>query len=171
MIQVESELELAAPLERVWQALTEFASYPDWNPNLALRGTPGVERHIECSFRWFTGGKNIWTSVMVIAWEPARTFSWRFRIGKFLSLEESYSLRSDGRNTVLRHSYGVEGLFVKFVRGRIMRKLNLLLLASDKGLCAYLASYGRTSTPVPARTPGDSRASRRRARRMRSGRT
>jgi hypothetical protein len=30
--EVFSEIEIQAPPERVWQMLTDFASYPDWNP-------------------------------------------------------------------------------------------------------------------------------------------
>ncbi len=32
MKEVFSEIEIQAPAERVWQVLTDFASYPDWNP-------------------------------------------------------------------------------------------------------------------------------------------
>ena len=32
MKEVFSEIEIEAPAERVWQALTDFASYPKWNP-------------------------------------------------------------------------------------------------------------------------------------------
>jgi len=30
--EVFSEIEIQAPTERVWQVLTDFASYPNWNP-------------------------------------------------------------------------------------------------------------------------------------------
>ena len=31
MKEVFSEIEIQAPAERVWQALTDFDSYPSWN--------------------------------------------------------------------------------------------------------------------------------------------
>jgi hypothetical protein len=30
--EVFSEIEIQAPAERIWQVLTDFASYPEWNP-------------------------------------------------------------------------------------------------------------------------------------------
>ena len=30
--QLESEVEVQASPERVWEVLTDFAAYPDWNP-------------------------------------------------------------------------------------------------------------------------------------------
>ncbi|HKO85819.1 MAG TPA: SRPBCC family protein, partial [Actinomycetota bacterium] len=30
--QLESEVEVQASPERVWEVLTNFAAYPDWNP-------------------------------------------------------------------------------------------------------------------------------------------
>ncbi len=32
MKEVFSEVEIQAPAERIWQVLTDFASYPEWNP-------------------------------------------------------------------------------------------------------------------------------------------
>ena len=32
MKEVFSEIEIQAPAERIWQVLTDFASYPEWNP-------------------------------------------------------------------------------------------------------------------------------------------
>jgi hypothetical protein len=30
--ELHSQIEIAAPAERVWQVLTDFAAYPEWNP-------------------------------------------------------------------------------------------------------------------------------------------
>ena len=30
--ELHSEIEINAPVERVWEVLTDFASYPRWNP-------------------------------------------------------------------------------------------------------------------------------------------
>ena len=31
---LSTEIEIAAPVESVWRTLTDFASYPEWNPFL-----------------------------------------------------------------------------------------------------------------------------------------
>lgn len=39
--RLESEIDIAAPAERVWAILTDFPAYPDWNPFVrAIRGKP-----------------------------------------------------------------------------------------------------------------------------------
>lgn len=36
--QLESEVEVQASPERVWEVLTDFAAYPDWNPFIVQAG-------------------------------------------------------------------------------------------------------------------------------------
>ena len=41
MKEVFSEIDIQAPAERVWQVLTDFASYPEWNPFIRrINGEP-----------------------------------------------------------------------------------------------------------------------------------
>lgn len=42
MKELHSEIEINAPAQRVWEALTDFASYPQWNP--FIRRASGVPR-------------------------------------------------------------------------------------------------------------------------------
>ena len=32
MKELRSQIEIEAPADRVWQVLTDFATYPEWNP-------------------------------------------------------------------------------------------------------------------------------------------
>lgn len=44
MKKLHSEIEIDAPAERVWRLLTDFASYPEWNPfirSISGQPTPG----------------------------------------------------------------------------------------------------------------------------------
>lgn len=40
--QVRSQAELPAPVERVWEVLTDFASFPTWNPFIRSASGPLV---------------------------------------------------------------------------------------------------------------------------------
>jgi len=40
-MQLRTEIEIAAPPEKVWKVLTDFAAYPEWNPFIvSVRGKP-----------------------------------------------------------------------------------------------------------------------------------
>lgn len=152
MLQVESVLQLPAPRQRVWQALTDFPRYPEWNANVRLRGAAGPEGHLDCSFGMFPGSRKIWTSATVTRWEPPRTFAWSLRVGALLSFEETYTVAVQRGATSVRHTLGCGGLLVKLA-GRLMRKrLNLLLLASDEGLRRHLTAQVRAPARKSARS-------------------
>ena len=43
MKEIKGSVEINAPLERVWQAITDFKSYPEWNPWITrMDGDPKV---------------------------------------------------------------------------------------------------------------------------------
>jgi hypothetical protein len=48
MKELRTEIEIAAPPERVWTVLIDFDSYPDWNPFIRrITGQPAVGSRLE----------------------------------------------------------------------------------------------------------------------------
>ena len=48
MRELHTEIEIAAPPERVWAVLTDFGSYPEWNPFIRqISGHPAVGSHLD----------------------------------------------------------------------------------------------------------------------------
>lgn len=46
--EIRTEIKIEAPADRVWEVLTDFAHYPDWNPFIKyLKGTPAEGARIE----------------------------------------------------------------------------------------------------------------------------
>jgi uncharacterized protein YndB with AHSA1/START domain len=46
--ELHSEIEINAPAERVWEVLTDFASYPKWNPFITrISGEPTTGERLE----------------------------------------------------------------------------------------------------------------------------
>lgn len=43
MNEIRTEIIINAPKEKIWKILTDFASYPEWNPFIvSINGTPGL---------------------------------------------------------------------------------------------------------------------------------
>jgi uncharacterized protein YndB with AHSA1/START domain len=46
--ELQTEIDIAAPAERVWRILTDFDAYPDWNPFIRkIQGRPEPSGKLE----------------------------------------------------------------------------------------------------------------------------
>lgn len=76
MKELHSEIEIQASAEQVWQLLTDFASFPQWNPFMRRasgEATPGaqLEVHIQPS-----GARGMTFKPTVLKAEPGRELRW-----------------------------------------------------------------------------------------------
>ena len=126
-ISVRTELEIDATPERVWEVVTDLASYPDWNP--VMRWMKGEARPDgTLRFRIEIGGlPPLVLSARVCACTPARELAWSggpkaaFNGMHYLRLSPAGSGR-----TLLVHGEDfsgalVRGAFRRFVLPRIER--------------------------------------------------
>ncbi len=75
-VRSSAEIEIAAPPQAVWDVLTRFQNWPNWNPevkSMSFAGplAPGSE------FRWKAGPGTIVSTLGRI--EPPRYIAWRGR--------------------------------------------------------------------------------------------
>ncbi len=76
MKELHSEIEIAASAERVWDILTDFASYPQWNPfirNISGQPTPGERLEVRLEP---PGGRAMTFKPKVLNAEPNRELRW-----------------------------------------------------------------------------------------------
>jgi len=76
MKELRSEIEIQAPAERVWQLLTDFPSFPQWNPFIRkasgnIRVGERLEVHIQPS-----GASGMTFRPAVLKAEPNRELRW-----------------------------------------------------------------------------------------------
>jgi|SRR5829696_763064 len=76
MKELHSQIEIAASAERVWDILTDFASYPQWNPFIRrisgeLKAGERLEVRLEPP-----GGRGITLRPTVLRAEPNRELRW-----------------------------------------------------------------------------------------------
>jgi hypothetical protein len=76
MKELHSEIEIDASAELVWGVLTDFASYPEWNPFVRkISGEPKVGERLEVRIEP-PGGRSITLRPTVLKAEPERELRW-----------------------------------------------------------------------------------------------
>ena len=72
MKEISTEIEIDASAERVWQVLTDFSSFPDWNPFVqSLEGAVREGERIKVRLKGMTFRPT------VLKFEPNSEFRWR----------------------------------------------------------------------------------------------
>ena len=73
---MRSQIEIGATAERVWQVLTDFAAYPEWNPFIRrVNGRPEVDEQLVVRMRP-SGAKGLTFRPTVMRVEPNRQLRW-----------------------------------------------------------------------------------------------
>jgi hypothetical protein len=76
MKELHSEIEIDASAERVWHLITDFASYPQWNPFIrTISGQPTTGQSLEVSIEP-PGGRAMTFKPTILNAEPNRELRW-----------------------------------------------------------------------------------------------
>jgi hypothetical protein len=121
MKEIDTEIIIDAPPERVWQVLTDFASYPEWNPFIReARGELEVGKRL--SLQLALGKRTIPIKPELVRVEPNRALVWRgsLPIPGLFTGEHAFELEPQGASqTRLRHHEKFNGLLVR-VLGKVL---------------------------------------------------
>jgi hypothetical protein len=100
--QLRSEIDIHATAERVWQILTDFDAYPDWNPFLVrASGRPRQGERLNLRMQP-VGGRGMTFRPTVIEASPGRRLRW---LGRLLAPgifdgEHSFTIEAVGEGKV-----------------------------------------------------------------------
>jgi len=76
MKQLHTEIEIDASAEQVWELLTDFASYPEWNPFIrSIGGRPAPGERLQARLEP-PGGRAMTFKPEVLMAEPNRELRW-----------------------------------------------------------------------------------------------
>ena len=115
-----AEIDIAAPPQAVWDVLTRFDNWPNWNSDvksMAFEGplAPGS------TFRWKAGPGTILSTLDRV--EPPRYISWH---GKTLTIDAYHEWWLEPRDggTHVRTEETFSGLLAKILRGPLQKTLD-----------------------------------------------
>jgi hypothetical protein len=137
MFELRTEIDIEAPRQRVWNALTDFARFPEWNPFvLAVEGEPAKGVRLKVTLRTSPGGEMTFRP-LVLAAEPERELRWRGRLlmpGLFDG--EHYFQLSDASPGLTRliHGERFSGLLVPWLRLSLERDTRQGFVAMNRAV-------------------------------------
>jgi hypothetical protein len=124
MKELRSEIEINAPVERVWHILTDFASFPQWNPFIRrASGEPKAGEVIEVTIQ-ASGARSTTFHPTVLKTELNNELRWlgRLRIPGLFDGEHIFSIERLGADRVRFTQREIfTGLLVPFRGGRLDR--------------------------------------------------
>src|SRR5919106_1960589 len=128
MRELRTEIEIDASPELVWQVLTDFDAYGEWNPFIrSIEGEPVVGSQLKVRIEP-PGARGMTFKPMVRAVEPARELRWlgRLFVPGLFDGEHRLALEPVG---------GVRSRFIQSERfsGLLVRPLGKTLAATEQG--------------------------------------
>src|SRR3979409_25578 len=119
MFEIVSDIEIAAPPSRVWAALTDFTSSPDWNPFVRhIEGEPRKGERLRVTIAP-PGGRQMTFTPTVLAAETTQELRWlgRFLLPGIFDGEQYFKIEAlpPGRSRFV-HGERFSGFLVPFLR-------------------------------------------------------
>jgi uncharacterized protein YndB with AHSA1/START domain len=120
-------IDIDAPPEVVWDVLTDFGRWPEWNPDVKSMSFDGPLA-AGSEFRWKAGPGTIVSTLEQV--EPPRFVRWRGRTLSIKAIHEWWlEVRDDGTRVETEESYS--GTLARLLHGTLQKTLDKAL---DDGL-------------------------------------
>ena len=151
MLELRTETEIDAPVERVWQVLMDFDSYPRWNPFIrSIRGMPEVGSRLEVEIG-ASGTRPMRFRPTVRVAVRNREFRWLGRLvipGLFDGehIFELTALGSQSTRFVQRERF--RGLFLPFLARRLEKDVRRGFEEMNRALRGRAGSPPNDSAPT-----------------------
>jgi hypothetical protein len=124
MKELSSSIDIDAPAHAVWEVLTDFDSYPEWNPiEIEMRGEPVAGTVLQHTSK-LPGKKPMQFKPTIAEATPNRALAWNGRLllpGLF-DVHHRFDLEPlDGDRTRLRQSEQFRGVLIPFLGGTLRK--------------------------------------------------
>jgi hypothetical protein len=117
-ITISTTVDIDAPSNLVWDVLTDFAAYRDWNPSMEIEGTAQVGTKLIVHMG-ASGGHGMSFKPTVLAASPGQELRWLGKVGfSRIADGEHYFVLTPNANgsTCLTHGERYSGMLVALIR-------------------------------------------------------
>jgi hypothetical protein len=117
--EIKTEIGIRAPPARVWEVLTDFPRYPDWNP-FVLKVEGNVHQNATIRYQFeMPRGIRIWTRAVVAKFdsESELRFSAHFLTPSVFRGDHYFAIEPKDQNSVIfHHGEMISGLLFPAIR-------------------------------------------------------
>jgi hypothetical protein len=118
-VTLQTEIEIEASPERVWQTLTDFAAYPQWNPFIVrIEGALAVGARLKAMMRP-VGSRGMTFTPTVLQSIPNREFRWVGRLWLPGIMDGEHSFRIEPLETASEEPMASQR--IRFVQSETFR--------------------------------------------------
>jgi hypothetical protein len=125
-ITISTTVDIDAPKQLVWDVLTDFASYPEWNPDMTIAGTAQVGTRLTVHMG-ASGGRGMSFKPTVLVATPNEELRWlgKLGFGGIVDGEHFFILdRNPDGTTRLTHGERYSGALVALMRPFLNKQRN-----------------------------------------------
>jgi hypothetical protein len=118
-VTIDTNVDINASREAVWEVLLDFASYGEWSPSIRIEGTPEVGKRLVVHMS-ADGGHGMSFKPEVLAVTPNEELRWVGRLGFHgIADGEHYFILStnDDGSTRLNHGERFSGVLIALAKG------------------------------------------------------
>ena len=121
MREIRTEIQISAPIDKVWQVLTDFDQWTDWNPAVKhLSGSASVGSKLDVTIDG-GGSRDAKYQPTVLQADAPKTFRWSATMmASFVFKNDRvFELREKDGGTELIHSEEFSGFMVAMMWGKL----------------------------------------------------
>lgn len=126
MKKIKTEIVIDKDVSTVWNVLTDFESYPNWNPFVrSIEGEKYIGKKVSVTCNT-AGGKMVSFKPIVIKLDTDREFRWKGKLGfrGIFDGQHYFKLENMGENqTKFIHGEDMSGVLVSLM-GKTLNKMN-----------------------------------------------
>jgi hypothetical protein len=124
-VSARHQIAINAPIDTVWQLLTDIDHWPTWNAHISAATLAGPIQP-GSTFRWKANGTGIFSTLQTV--EPHRHLSWT---GKVIGTHaiHTWDLEPVGDAVVVTTAESFEGWLVRLTKGMMQTTLDTSLVA------------------------------------------
>ncbi len=147
--ELNTEVQIAAPIDAVWETLTDLANYSDWNPFMvSAEGRAAVGQRLTNRMQP-PGGRAMTFKPVVTVVEPGVAFEWLGRMGLpgiFDGRHRFDLASSENGGTLLVQREQFDGVLVRFMRKSLDSKTLAGFVAMNAALKARVETLAGHSS-------------------------